>query len=103
MISSPARFCTISGYVVDASGEALDNRFVRVRILDGVDAIVGRTAISSSPTSVYTDTDGSFEFVLPRGALARIEIPESGLDASFNVPMTQSAALDSLSLRTYYE
>ena len=101
MITTPLRFCTITGAVVDTSGDPLENCFVRVRILEGVRAIVGTSALSSAPQAVYTDSDGSFEFVLPRGALARIEIPESGLDASFHVPPFGSATLATLKLNAY--
>lgn len=94
-------FCVITGFVADASGGPKANSFVRVRILDGVSAVVGGLALSSSPMSEYTDEAGVFQFTLPCGALARIEIPESGLDASFNVPTAATSTLANLGLKEY--
>lgn len=100
-IPRPLRFCTLSGFVWDTSGEAVENCLVRIRILEGVGTVVGRAAISASPETIYTENDGSFEFTLPRGALARIEIPESGIDAAFHVPNLAVATLENLRLQDY--
>jgi hypothetical protein len=101
VIAKPLRFCTLSGTVEDIAGDPIENAFVRVRILDGKRAVVGATALSSAPQSAYTSEDGSFAFTLPRGALARIEIPESGLDASFTVTDAGSMTLEQCRLREY--
>lgn len=101
MIPNPPAFCTLSGFVEDVTGQPIKNAFVRMRILGGVDAVVGAIAISSSPLSLYTGTDGSFVFTLPRGALARIEIPETELDALLTVPDLATATLANITLTEY--
>jgi hypothetical protein len=101
VIPNPPAFCTLSGFVEDVTGQPLRNAFVRMRILDGVDAVVGAVAFSSSPLSLYTGTDGSFMFTLPQGALARIEIPETALDAVLTVPNLTTVTLASITLTEY--
>jgi hypothetical protein len=94
-------FCVITGFVVDYSGGPKANSFVRVRILGGVSAVTGSVTLSSSPLSEYTDESGVFQFTLPCGVIARIEIPESDLDASFTVPDLATATLANITLDEY--
>jgi hypothetical protein len=101
MILNPLTLCTLSGFVEDVAGDPIPNALVRVRILYGVAAVVGNVALSAAPMFVYTDDAGAFAFDLPQGALARIEIPESGLDASFHVPQLLAATFANVTLREY--
>jgi hypothetical protein len=94
-------FCVLTGFVQDGSGGPKLNCFVRVRILGGVPAVTGSISLSAAPMSEYTDESGVFQFTLPCGALARIEIPESGLDASFTVPDLAVATLANITLMEY--
>lgn len=101
MIPNPPAFCELSGSVEDVTGQPVRNAFVRIRILEGVDAVVGAVAFSSSPLSLYTGEDGSFVFTLPQGALARIEIPETALDALLTVPDVPTATLADITITEY--
>lgn len=98
---SDSTFCALAGFVEDGSGGPATNCFVRVRVLGGVSAVTGGVSLSATPMSEYTDEEGVFQFTLPRGALARIEIPESDLDASFTVPDLAIATLENVTLTEY--
>lgn len=87
--------CTVSGSILSPSGEGLEGCRVRARVLT---VVLTEGQVSGAPVVAKTSADGEFEIDLPQGATARLEIPETGLDAVFVVPAKSAVSLSGLSL-----
>ena len=87
--------CRINGYVVDISGEPLQNVGVSARLL-GVPSIMSGQGMLKDSVSTYTDVNGYFSITVVQASSVDIAIPDIDYRRTITVPSTDTANLFSI-------
>ena len=88
--------CTVSGYVYNLTGDAVEGAAVTVRVLGFPTVVDSLAAITDSTATAYTDENGYFELALVREAYVDISIPKANYRRQLTVPDSATASLFSI-------
>ena len=86
--------CLLQGNIASVGLNPVKGIPVAYRVVSvGKNNLVGNTIVVKSTYFTYTDSDGSFEMVVPQNAILKIKVDEAGYDRNFAIPCSKSADL----------
>lgn len=86
--------CLLQGNIASVGLNPVKGIPIAYRVVSvGKNNLVGNTIVVKSTYFTYTDSDGSFEMVVPQNAILKIKVDEAGYDRNFAIPCSKSADL----------